>query len=133
MSTKRVVQPFSWARPKGYSNGVVAEGRLVFIAGQVGWDPRSPKPKFAKGFAAQFDQALLNVVELVREAGGTPEDLVRMTIYVTDKSEYLAALKDVGAAWRRRVGRTYPAMALIEVSALVEDAAKVEIEATAVI
>ena len=127
-----VIQPLGWAKPSGFSNGIVAEGKLLFVAGQVGWDPRSRKPNFPKAFADQFDQALSNVCEVVREAGGTPEDIVRLTVYVTDKKEYLSALKDVGAAYRRRIGKHYPAMALVQVAALVEDDARVEIEATAV-
>lgn len=130
---KTVIQPLGWAKPSGFSNGIVAEGRLLFVAGQVGWDPRSKKPSFPKAFADQFDQALSNVCEVVREAGGVPEDIVRLTVYVTDKKEYLSALKDVGAAYRRRIGKHYPAMALVQVAALVEDDARVEIEATAVL
>lgn len=129
----KLVEPLGWARPKGYSNGVLAEGKMLFIAGQIGWDPRQSKPKFGKTFAAQWDQALANVIEVLREAGGVPENLVRLTVYVTDKKEYLAALKAVGTAWKRRIGKHYPAMALVEVSALLENQAKVEIEATAVI
>lgn len=127
------VQPLGWARPRGFSNGVVAEGRMLFIAGQVGWDPRSSTPKFPKTFSEQFDQALGNVVEVLREAGGRPEDMVRLTIYVVDKDEYLEATKAVGAAWRRRMGRNYPAMTLVEVASLLEDSARVELEATAVL
>jgi len=130
---QEIVHPLGWARPRGYANAVVARGRLVFVAGQIGWDPTAPKPKLAKTFAAQFDQALANVVAVVREAGGRPEDLARLTIFVDDKKEYLASLKQVGQAWRRRVGRHYPAMSLVEVSALLEKGAKVEIEATAVL
>ena len=130
---KKVIQPLGWAKPSGFSNGIVAEGRLLFIAGQVGWNPRSSKPEFSKAFEAQFDQALSNVCEVVLEAGGTPSDIVRLTVYVTDKKEYLGALKEVGAAYRRRLGRHYPAMALLQVAALVEDQARVEIEATAVL
>lgn len=130
---KTTVEPLGWARPKGYSNGVVAEGKMVFVAGQIGWDPRKATPTFPKTFAEQFDQALANVCEVVREAGGAPEDIVRFTIYVTDKKAYLAALKDVGTAWKRRIGRHYPAMALVQVAALLEDQAMVEIEATAVL
>jgi enamine deaminase RidA (YjgF/YER057c/UK114 family) len=129
----RQVQPLGWARPRGYSNGIVAEGRVVFIAGQVGWDPKSAKPRFAKTFAAQFDQALANVAAVLREAGGVPTDLARVTVYVTDKRAYLAALKQVGTSWRRHVGRHYPAMSLVVVRGLLEPAAKVEIEATAVL
>ncbi|HZN94728.1 MAG TPA: RidA family protein [Myxococcales bacterium] len=135
MSSKHqdLVQPLGWARPSGYSNGVAARGRMVFVAGQIGWDPTSPKPKLGKTFAAQFDQALANAVEVVRAAGGRPDDLARITIYVSDKKEYLAAVKEVGKSWRRRVGRHYPAMTLVEVSSLLEKGAKVEIEATAVL
>jgi enamine deaminase RidA (YjgF/YER057c/UK114 family) len=106
---------------------------MVFVAGQIGWDPTSSKPKLGKTFAAQFDQALSNAVAVVRHAGGRPEDLARVTIYVADKKEYLAALKTVGQAWKRRVGHHYPAMTLVEVSSLLEKGAKVEIEATAVL
>lgn len=130
---RRVLQPSGWPRPKGYVNGIEAQGRMLFIAGQVGWDPRSRVPKFSDDFVEQFDQALANVIEVVRVGGGVAADVVRMTIYVTDKKEYLKNLSGVGAAWKRRMGRNYPAMALVQVAALVEDAAKVEIEATAVL
>lgn len=130
---RRVLQPEGWPQPKGYVNGIEAEGRLVFIAGQVGWDPRSETPKFSKDFIDQFSQALSNVVEVLKEAGGGPADITRMTIYVTDKKEYLKDLMGVGGAWKQHMGRHYPAMALVQVAALVEDDAKVEIEATAVI
>lgn len=129
----KAIQPFGWARPSGYANGWLASGRMLFIAGQVGWNPKLTQPTFAKGFAAQFDLALANVVEVLREAGGVPQDLARVTVYVTHKREYLAAVKDVGRAWRRRVGRHYPAMSLVVVKALLEPSAKVEIEATAVL
>lgn len=130
---QQLVQPLGWARPRGYSNGVVAKGRMVFVAGQVGWDPTSSKPKLGKTFAAQFDQALSNALAVVREAGGRPEDLARVTIYVSDKKEYLASVKQVGQAWRKRVGHHYPAMTLVEVKSLLEKGAKVEIECTAVL
>ena len=129
----RAIQPLGWARPRGYSNGIVASGSVLFVAGQIGWEPRSSKPKLAKTFGAQFDQALANVVAVVREAGGVPSDLVRVTVYVTRKTEYVAQLKLVGEAWRRRIGRHYPAMTLVEVTGLLEPGAKVEIEATAVL
>ena len=131
MST--VIQPEGWAKPRGYSNGVVATGKMLFIGGMVGWDPRSQEPKFPSGFPAQFDQALSNVVEVLKTAGGTPEQLTRLTVYVTDKQAYLASLKECGAAWKKHIGRHYPAMALVQVVALVEDQALVEIEATAVL
>ena len=127
------VQPEGWARPSGFSNGMIAEGRLLFVAGQVGWDPTSATAKFPATFAAQFGQALGNVIAVVRAAGGGPEHVVRLTVYVTDKKEYLDALKEVGAAWREKMGKHFPAMALVQVAGLVEDAAKVEIEATAVL
>lgn len=128
-----ILQPEGWAKPKGYANGVLAEGKLVFTGGQVGWDPTSEAPRFPADFAGQFDQALANVCAVLRAGGAEPAHLVRLTVYVTDKREYLASLKEVGAAWRRHVGRHYPAMALVQVAGLVEDAAKVEMEATAVI
>jgi enamine deaminase RidA (YjgF/YER057c/UK114 family) len=132
-SEHKVVQPAGWARPRGYANGLVAEGRLLFVGGQIGWDPTSETPRFPEGFAAQFEQALLNVLAVVREAGGAPESIARMTVYVTDKHAYLAAAKDIGAAWRKLLGKHYPAMALVQVAALLEDRALVEIEATAVL
>jgi enamine deaminase RidA (YjgF/YER057c/UK114 family) len=129
----RVIQPLGWMRPSGYANAILAEGRWLFIAGQVGWDPRSKNARLAKGFASQFDRALANVTEILREAGGSPTNLARMTVYVVDKKEYLAARKGVGQAWVRRIGRHYPAMSLVEVSDLLEKGARVEIEATAVL
>jgi enamine deaminase RidA (YjgF/YER057c/UK114 family) len=128
-----VVQPLGWVRSRGYSNGILAEGRILFIAGQVGWDPTRLEPRFPRSFAAQFDQALSNVLEVLRAAGGTPHNLARVTLYVTRRDQYTEALKAVGASWRRRVGRHYPAMTLIVVKALLEPRAKVEIEATAVL
>jgi enamine deaminase RidA (YjgF/YER057c/UK114 family) len=129
----QVIHPEGWAPPKGYSNGVVATGKVLFIGGQVGWNPRSATPEFPATFAEQFDQALANVCEVLTTAGGRPEHLTRLTIYVTDKKAYLASLKACGAAWKKHVGRHYPAMALVQVVALVEDQAQVEIEATAVL
>jgi enamine deaminase RidA (YjgF/YER057c/UK114 family) len=129
----KVIQPPGWARPKGYANGLVAEGRMLFVGGQIGWDPTSETPRFPEGFAAQFEQALSNVLAVVRQAGGTPESIARMTVYVTDKHAYIAAAKDIGAAWRKLLGKHYPAMALVQVAALLEDRALVEIEATAVL
>ncbi len=132
MSLKNV-SPEGWVPPRGYSNGLIGEGRVLFVAGQIGWDPRTQPPVFEKTFAGQFDRALSNVMEVVRAAGGTAENIARMTVYVTDKREYNAAVKDVGAAWRKHIGKHYPAMALVVVAALLEDEAKVEIEATAVL
>src|SRR2546430_1017875 len=132
-SDPRIVQPEGWVKPKGYANAVVAQGEWVFIAGQVGWDPRQTKAAFPIGFAAQFDQALANVVEVLRAAGGKPTALVRMTVYVVNKEWYLEAIDEVTQAWRKHLGRHYPAMTLVEVTSLLEPAAKVEIEATAVL
>ena len=129
----RVIQPLGWMKPTGYANGIIAEGKWLFIAGQVGWNPREKALHMAKGFSAQFDQALANLIEVLREAGGRPSDLARLTIYVVDKKEYLASRKLIGQAWARRVGRHHPAMSLIEVSGLFEPRARVEIEATAVL
>ena len=131
MST--VIQPEGWAPPKGYSNGIVATGKVLFIGGQIGWNPKSVTPEFPATFAEQFEQALANLCEVLRTAGGKPEHLTRLTVYVTDKKEYLASLKLLGAGWKKHLGRHYPAMALVQVVALVEDLAKVEIEATAVL
>jgi enamine deaminase RidA (YjgF/YER057c/UK114 family) len=128
-----VIQPLGWLRPAGYANGILAEGRWLFIAGQVGWDPRNKSARLPKGFVPQFDRSLGNVIEILREAGGRPSDLVRLTIYVVDKKEYLASRKDVGQTWIRRIGRHYPAMSLVEVSDLLENGARVEIEAIAVL
>ena len=134
MGRKReIVQPSGWARPKGYSNGVAAAGRWLFVAGQIGWDPRASRPKFPKTFAAQFDQALSNFLDVVRAAGGAAEDVAKLTVYVVDKREYLNARARVGEAWRKHMGRHFPAMALVEVSALLEKDALVEIQAIAAI
>jgi len=126
------ILPAGWPRPKGYSNAVVAEGRQVFVAGMVGWNPVTGAFE-SDDFVAQFRQTLHNVVAVLRAAGAGPEHLVRTTWYITDKPAYLAALAEVGRAWREVVGRHYPAMAVVEVKALIEDRAKVEIEATAVL
>ena len=126
----RVLLPEGWPRPRGYSNGVEATGRMVFVAGQIGWDTGG---RFPDGFAAQFRQTLDNTLAVLAEAGAGPEHVVRMTWYVVDKAEYLAALRDVGAVWRERIGPHYPAMAVVEVKGLIEDAARIEIETTAVV
>jgi enamine deaminase RidA (YjgF/YER057c/UK114 family) len=125
------LQPAGWPRPKGYSNGIAASGRMVFTAGVVGWNDEE---KFAaKDLAGQFRQALINTKAILAEGGAEPADIVRMTCYVTDKKEYLAGAKEIGAAWRDILGKVFPCMALVEVAALVEDEAKIEIETTAVI
>lgn len=126
-----ILQPAQWMRPRGYSNGIAATGRYVALAGQIGWNAQQ---EFAgDDFVSQAAQALRNVVAILAEAGAGPEHLVRLTWYVTDKREYLAAGRELGALYREIVGTHYPAMTLVEVSALLEDRAKVEIEATAVI
>lgn len=128
----RVIQPAGWKSPKGYANGILVEpgARLLFVAGQVAWDAQQELVGDGD-FAAQFEQALANVVAVVRAAGGEPAQLVRLTIYVTDKHEYLGSLAAIGASWKKLVGRHYPAMALVEVADLLEVGALVEIEATA--
>jgi enamine deaminase RidA (YjgF/YER057c/UK114 family) len=127
----RALQPQHWAKAKGFSNGILAEGRLVFIAGQVGWDAQQ---RFeSDDFVVQVEQALRNIVEVLAEAEGQPEHLVRLTWYVLDKNDYLERLKEVGQAYRRVLGRHFPAMTLVQVGGLVEARAKVEIEATAVL
>jgi len=127
------LQPEGWPRPKGYSNGfrVPAGHDLVFVAGMVGWD--TDEQIVPGGFVAQFEQALLNVLAVVREAGGDAGNLVRLTIYVVDREEYLASLPELGAVWRRVMGRHYPVMALIGIAGLVETGAKLEIEGTAAV
>ena len=127
----QILQPPGWARAKGFSNGITASGRLVFIAGQVGWTGQGEWRE--RSFAGQFRQALENIVAVLREADGRPEHIVRLTWYVLDKNEYLAALGEVGAAYRAVMGRHYPTMAVLQVSGLIEDQARLEIEATAVI
>lgn len=126
-----VILPEGWPRPKGYSNGVVAQGRMLFIAGMIGWDAQGVF--HSDDFAAQARQALQNVTDVLREAGGKPENIVRMTWYVTDKREYLAAGREVGMAFREIIGSFNAAMTAVEVKALIEDRAKVEIECTAVL
>jgi enamine deaminase RidA (YjgF/YER057c/UK114 family) len=126
----RLVNPSELGAPLGYTNGVVSEsGRLLFVAGQVGWD--KGHKIVGPDFLAQFEQALDNFLVVVRQAGGRPESIVQMRIFVTDKKEYLARLKDLGVVWKARMGRHYPAMSLVQVSALLEDGAKIEIEGTA--
>ncbi|MCL4802327.1 MAG: RidA family protein [Burkholderiales bacterium] len=127
----QILQPPGWAKPKGYSNGIVARGRLVFVAGQVGW---GKDEKFATSeFVGQARQALENIVAILAEAGAKPEHIVRMTWYVGDKHEYLAAGKALGAAYREVIGRHYPVMTAVQVGGFVEEGAKLEIEATAVL
>jgi enamine deaminase RidA (YjgF/YER057c/UK114 family) len=124
--------PEGWAPPIGYANGIAVDaGRIVFVAGQVGWDAQQ---RFhSEEIAPQFDQALANVVEVLARAGAKPEHICRMTAYCCDKPAYLAARKELGAIWRRRIGKHYPAMSMIFVSDLLDSPGKIELEATAVI
>jgi enamine deaminase RidA (YjgF/YER057c/UK114 family) len=127
----KILQPPSWARPRGFSNGVAAKGQMIFVSGMVGWDAEG---KFVSNeFAGQARQALKNIVEVLAEAKAKPEHITRMTWYVIDKAEYLAASKELGAAYREIIGGHYPAMTAVEVAGLIEDQAKVEIEVTAVV
>jgi enamine deaminase RidA (YjgF/YER057c/UK114 family) len=127
----QVLQPQGWVRPRGYANGIVANGRQVFIAGQIGWDAQCTFQ--SDRFSDQVRQALSNIVAVLAEAGGRPEHLVRLTWYVTSREEYLSELADVGAAYRGVLGRNFPTMSVVQVTGLVEPRAKVEIEATAVL
>jgi len=134
----QILQPPGWAKPRGFSNGIAARGTTVYVAGQVGWDPRQPTPDGrcawpSLEFAGQARQALQNIVEVLAEAGGKPEHLVRLTWYVLNRDEYVAAWPAIGAAYRDIIGRHFPAMAALGVTALVEPEARLEIEATAVI
>jgi enamine deaminase RidA (YjgF/YER057c/UK114 family) len=127
----KVLQPSGWKQPKGYANGILATGQMVFTGGMIGWNANEEFE--TDDFAGQVEQALRNVVAVLAEAGGKPEHIVRLTWYVTDRAEYLASQKQVGAAYMRVLGKHFPAMALVQVVALVETRAKVEIEATAVL
>jgi enamine deaminase RidA (YjgF/YER057c/UK114 family) len=126
-----VIQPKGWPRPRGYANGIAASGRLLAIGGQVG--ARPPGMVLARGLVAQFAQALDNVVQVVKAAGGTPADVVSLTLFVTDLPQYQAATRDIRDAWRTRFGSYYPAMALIEVKGLIDPEALVEIQGLAVL
>ena len=127
----QILQPPGWTAPRGYANGVAASGRVVFVGGQIGWNAAQ---RFESAdFVAQARQALANIVAVLAEAGARPEHIARMTWYVVDKREYLAAGKALGEAYRETIGRHYPAMTAVEVVSLMEDAARVEIEATAIV
>jgi enamine deaminase RidA (YjgF/YER057c/UK114 family) len=128
---KKALLPAGWIKPRGYANGVAARGTQVFIAGQIGWDAQGNFR--SSDFVAQAHQALANIVAVLDAAGGRPEHLVRLTWYVIDKQEYVAALRDVGSAFRELIGNYDIAMSAVQVVALIEDEARVEIEATAVI
>jgi enamine deaminase RidA (YjgF/YER057c/UK114 family) len=127
----KILQPPHWASPRGYSNGVMARGQMVFVAGMIGWDAQGVF--HTDDFAGQVRQALTNVVDVLIEAGAKPEHITRMTWYVTDKREYVAAYPEIGRAFREIIGSFNAAMSAVQVVALVEDRAKVEIEVTAVI
>src|SRR5271169_5287918 len=127
----KVLQPAGWVRPIGYSNGIAAKGRLVYVAGQVGWNERSEFE--TDDFVGQFKQSLKNVAAVLAEAGAEPAHVTSMTWYLTDKKDYLANLKGIGAAYREVMGKNFPAMTVMQVAALIDDRAKVEIQATAVV
>ncbi|MDF2780472.1 MAG: enamine deaminase RidA [Geminicoccaceae bacterium] len=127
----RILQPPGWPRPRGYANGVVAEGRLVFVAGQIGWDESGTL--VSDDLVRQFERTLENTLVVLREAGAGPQHVARMTWYITDRRDYLARAREIGEVYRTLMGSHYPAMAVVEVKALIEDRAKVEIETTAVV
>ena len=132
MTSKQILQPAGWAQPRGYANGVAASGRQVFVAGQIGWNERCEFD--SDDFIAQVRQTLLNIRAVLAEAGAAPEHIVRMTWYLIDKREYITRGREVGQAYRDVLGRDYGiAMSAVQVSALMEDRAKVEIEVTAVV
>lgn len=131
MAEFTILQPKGWLAPKGYANGIAAQGRQVFIAGQIGWTAEAKL--VGDDFVTQVEQALRNIVAVLAEAGGAPGHIARMTWYLTDKKEYVARQKEIGEAYRRVIGRHFPAMTAVVVAGLIEDGAKVEIEATAVI
>ena len=126
-----ILQPEGWAKPKGYANGIAATGRHVFVAGQIGWNSQCVFE--ARDFVGQFRQALENVVAVLAEAGADPKHVTTMTWFVTDKAAYLQHTRAIGVIWREIMGRAYPAMAVIQVVALIEDAAQIEIQAQAVV
>ncbi len=128
---QRILQPEGWARPRGYANGVSASGRTIHVAGQIGWT--AEQQLVLGGLVAQTKQALQNIVVILAEDGARPEHLVRLTWYVTDRAAYLAAAAEIGAVYRDVIGRHFPAMSAVEVSALMEKEAVVEIEATAIV
>jgi enamine deaminase RidA (YjgF/YER057c/UK114 family) len=127
----RILQPPGWPRARGYANGVVAEGRLVFVAGQIGWDESGTI--VSDDLVRQFERTLENTLAVLREAGAGPQHVARMTWYITDRRDYLARAREIGEVYRALMGSHYPAMAVVEVKALIEDRAKVEIETTAVV
>lgn len=131
MAQHRVLLPAGWAPPIGYANGIEAEGKMVFISGQVGWDAQQ---KFqSEEIAPQFDQALTNILAILAEAGGKPEHICRMTAYCCDKPAYMAARRELGGIWKKHMGRHYPTMSMIFVVDLLDNPGKIELEATAVV
>jgi enamine deaminase RidA (YjgF/YER057c/UK114 family) len=126
-----ILQPPGWVRPKGYSNGIVASGRQIFVAGMIGWD--ATEQFQSDDFVEQVRQTLLNTIAVLSEGGAGPEHVVRMTWYITNRTEYLARAAEMGAVYREIMGRNYPTMAMVQVAALMESRAKVEIETTAVV
>lgn len=127
----RILQPENWVRPRGYANGIEAEGKMVFVAGQIGWNEKGEFHEHS--LAGQFRQALQNVLTVLKEASAGPEHIAHMTLFATSRDEYVVARPDLGAAWKELMGRNFPAMAVIIVTGFVEPEAKIEIEATAVI
>ncbi len=127
----QILQPPQWRRPRGYANGISASGRLVFVSGMVGWN--AEEQFVGDDFVLQLEQALSNTLAVLAEAGARREHVVRMVWYLTDKQEYLSRTREVGKVWRASMGRHYPTMSVVEVSALMEDRAKVEVETTAVV
>ena len=127
----RILLPHGWPRPRGYSNGIEAEGKMIFVAGQIGWDTNGKFP--ANNFGGQFRQALANTLAVLKEALAGPEHITRMTWFITSREEYTGALGELGAAWKELMGPNYPTMSVIIVAGLVEPEAKIEIETTAVI
>ncbi len=127
----KIIQPPGWPRPKGYSNGIIAQGKMLFIAGQIGWDENEQFQ--SQDFVAQVEQTLRNTIAVLNAANAGPQHIVRMTWYITERQEYLDNLAEIGAVYRALIGKNFPVMAMVEVSALMEEQAKVEIETTAVI
>jgi enamine deaminase RidA (YjgF/YER057c/UK114 family) len=127
----RILLPHGWPRPRGYSNGIEADGKLIFVAGQIGWDNAGKFP--IKSFGGQFRRALANTLAVLEEASAGPEHVTRMTWFITSREDYTGALAELGAAWKELMGPNYPTMSVIIVSGLVEPEAKIEIETTAVI
>ncbi|HCS28343.1 MAG TPA: enamine deaminase RidA [Spongiibacteraceae bacterium] len=127
----QIIQPEGWPKPRGYTNGILTEGKTLYIGGQIGWDEQEVFG--SDDFVEQVRQALLNTVAILNAGGARPEHIVRMTWYITDKEEYLQSLKQLGRVYRDVIGQHYPVMAMVQVVALIEDQAKVEIETTAVL